>query len=132
MKTNIFLTSLLLLLFNVVTAQKAKVTNTKITKTFVVSEETKKDLPQGVEFVNNNIQCKRGYKFVQLPNNGGVKVVEEKNKRKSISGVFVCNCSTGNFSCSLVISYGGLVCTGSTCCSMVVTINTLTMSNMQQ
>jgi hypothetical protein len=130
---SIFLLALAICLLVTANAQKNKIAPAKNeTKTFVVSEETKKDLPEGVIFANNKLTLKSGYKFEQLPNNAGVKVINEKNSQKPISGTFTCYCSGGaGTACKLTTMSSTVFCEGGVCCTITTTINSSIMSNVE-
>ncbi len=116
--------------FTLTNAQKMKTTPVqKPAKTFIVNAATAKDLPSGITFINNKITLKSGYKFEQLPNNGGVNVV---NAKAIITGTFECGCSGGaTASCTMTILGNTLYCQGGTCCRFITTVDSPKISDMQ-
>jgi hypothetical protein len=130
MKKLILKTILVLLTCTVyVSANAQQVTSTPAqptVKTFIITAETAKDLPEGVAFINNKVTAKPGYKFEQLPNGGGVRLVETQNLRNVKDGYYVCNCNKvpgGAGSCTVSIFDNTLSCDGDDCCSLAVTVN---------
>ncbi len=119
-------------LFTITNAQKTKVAPAQSgTRTFVVSEATAKDLPEGVIFTNNKITLKAGYKFENIQSNGDIKLV---NAKGVTTGTFRCGCSynsTTKGPCSFSTAGQVLTCTGSTCCVMQTTIDPPKNGNMQ-
>ena len=112
-------------------AQKNKSTATNAgTKLFIVSAATAKDLPEGVAFINEKVTLKTGFKFISMPNSEGVHVV---NAKGVITGTFKCTCGVlgGLIKCSVIADGTSIKCSGSTCCSIQTTINTIKISDMQ-
>ncbi len=115
MKKTILL-ALSICLFTVTNAQKTKIAPSQTaTKTFLVTEATAKDLPEGVEFVNNKIVLKKGYKFEQMQD-GKVGLVSAR--RTNISASFECWCNGGNATCVITITGPNLHCVGGACCTI--------------
>lgn len=115
MKQTILL-ALTICLFGAANAQKIKVVPAQTeTKTFLVTEATAKDLPEGVEFVNNKIVLKKGYRFEQMQD-GKVGLVSAR--RTNISASFECWCNGGNATCVITITGSNLHCGGGACCTI--------------
>ena len=125
MKKTILL-ALTICIFANVFAQKTKAGNTT---TFELNAATAKNLPEGVSFTNNKVLLLKGYKFVNIPNNGGVNVV---NAKGTVSGSFICKCEVGGTGCQSSNDGSSITCGGSGCCIMTVIISSNKLNNQMK
>jgi hypothetical protein len=85
-----------------------------ITKSFVITEQTKKDLPSGVTLVNNRLVLKNGFSFLKTTNGNAQLLINPKGKAVA---QFSCTCSNnGGDGCTLK-SDG--TCFGGGCCELI-------------
>ncbi|MEQ1553653.1 MAG: hypothetical protein ABL929_05715 [Ferruginibacter sp.] len=122
MKKLLLLTFTILFFANVI-AQKNKVAAAQTeTKTFLITDATAKDLPEGVSYKNNKLIISKSIKYIKSadgrsityrPNNGTYK--------------FTCECaqgSTGTCDWQVVDAPDVLECTGSCTCVKTITVIT--------
>lgn len=114
MKSTI-LAALLICLFVAARAQKIKAVPLQtVTKSFVVSEETKKDLPAGVTLVNNKLVLNKGFSFIKANNSNAQLLINPKGKAVA---QFSCTCSD-NTGDGCILKTDG-TCFGGGCCELI-------------
>jgi hypothetical protein len=116
MKHTVFFT-LLICVFAEIHAQTPKVAPIQtIVKSFTITEETKKDLPNGVTLVNNKLVLKNGFSFIKSKNKNAQLLINPKGKAIA---QFSCNCSNNGGDGCILKSEDGLTCFGGGCCELI-------------
>jgi hypothetical protein len=96
-----------------------------VVKTFIITTETAKNLPEGVAYVNNKVTAKPGFKF-ELSSDR--KLIYLKNKNREATATFTCSCGELAGDCGIDYAHPNdpmsqeIICTGANCCSVVIRI----------
>jgi hypothetical protein len=127
MKSTI-LAALLICLFVAAKGQKTKAVPVQtVTKSFVVSEATKKDLPAGVTLVSNKLVLSKGFSFIKTNNSNAQLLINSKGKAVA---QFSCTCSNNGGDGCILKSEDGFTCIGGGCCELIGSPYTVVASQM--
>lgn len=114
MKQSIF-SILFICVFTATNAQSPKPAPIQtIVKSFIVTEQTKKDLPTGVTFINNRLVLQKGFSFLKTINANAQLLINPKGKAVA---QFSCTCSN-NVGDGCTLKSDG-TCFGGGCCELI-------------
>lgn len=86
----------------------------------VKDSDTTTELPAGVKFKKGKVAIRNGYKAVYSSNKKMIAVMSDNGP--GITGTFVCTCGSEEGSCGIFIDGGVLLCKGSECCGLLISI----------